>query len=240
MRLMPIDPNLNIVKTNLVYWMDARFQTCYSGSGTTVNDLSGTGYTGTLQNGTAFETGNGNVFDFDGTNDVINLGNNNIVTAGSHFSLEAWAYAERYQNFDGIISRVTSTSPFGGYQLNVSTQSSIAGFDFALNRSGTWTTWSVAGNWHPSSLSTNTWYHVVGTYDNSTIRMYINGAEVGSGRSVSGSLQYRSGIGDTFIGRNGAGTHFQGKIGQARIYEKALSAAEVLHNYNQTKVRFGL
>jgi len=70
--------------------------------------------------------------------------------------------------------------------------------------------------------------------------MYINGAEVGSGRSISGSLQYRSGIGDTFIGRNGAGTHFQGKIGQVRIYDRALAASEVLYNFNSEKAKYKL
>lgn len=241
MIIHPIDPNLNIVKDELKFWMDAKFQTSYAGSGTSAFDISGGEFDGTLQNGTSFSTSNGGYFTFDGVNDVINLGNNNILTAGEHLSLEAWVYPNRYGNFDGIISRVMGTSPFGGYQLNTATLNSIAGIDFAINRSGTWTNWYVSGtNWHPSSLATNTWYHVVGTYDNVTMRLYINGAEVGSGRSVSGSLQFRSGIGNTFLGRNGAGSHFQGNIAVARMYKKALSAAEVLHNYNQQKTRFGL
>ena len=89
--------------------------------------------------------------------------------------------------------------------------------------------------------ATNTWYNVVGTYDGFTIVQYVNGG-TNTSSSYAGTPS-TSGAG-LRIGRRwdtGAGVdHINGQIPIVQIYNRALSANEVLQNYNAQKSRFGL
>jgi hypothetical protein len=69
----------------------------------------------------------------------------------------------------------------------------------------------------------NTWYHVAYTYDGSNLRLYVNGVAVNS-LAVSGSLKVNTR--PVSIGADGsAQKFFNGAIGQARIYNSALTTA---------------
>lgn len=87
------------------------------------------------------------------------------------------------------------------------------------------------------SLSDGNWWHLLGTFDSSsgTSRLYINGSLVASTTTTSFTSSYQ---GD--LGGNGTSYAYNGKVGLARIYNKALSASEVLRNYNSCKFRYGL
>src|SRR5262249_54057381 len=81
-----------------------------------------------------------------------------------------------------------------------------------------------------SLLPTNTWSHVAVTYDGAAIRLYVNGAQVSSvartGPITTSTDPLRIG-GDPFYGQ-----YFQGTIDEVRIYNRALSAAEVQTDMN--------
>lgn len=85
------------------------------------------------------------------------------------------------------------------------------------------------------SVLTNTWYHVVGTYDNSKLRIYING-ELKGEVAKTGSITYHSGtpwsIGVNPSGTGDGGEHFYGKLSDVRIYSTALSASDIKELYN--------
>ena len=91
------------------------------------------------------------------------------------------------------------------------------------------------------SVNTNTWNNVVVTWNGSTGNGYFNGVDRGVlNNNVAAALQtgYVSTIGAT---ASGASSHlFEGSISQTFVYNRAISAAEVLQNYNATKTRFGL
>lgn len=85
------------------------------------------------------------------------------------------------------------------------------------------------------SVSANTWYHVVGTYDNSKLRIYING-ELKGEAAKTGNITYHSGtpwaIGVNPSGTGDGGEHFYGKLSDVRIYSTALSASDVKELYS--------
>ena len=92
------------------------------------------------------------------------------------------------------------------------------------------------------SMALNTWYHMIGTYDGSTINLYVNGV-LNSSLSYAGTAA--SG-GEIRIARrwddvsNVASNFFSGDIGVIRIYNRALNATEISQNYNATRTRFGV
>jgi hypothetical protein len=84
----------------------------------------------------------------------------------------------------------------------------------------------------------NNWFYTVGVFSSSGLRMYINGSLVQSnGTAFSPSY----GVGSFFVGGFSATQElFQGRIANVSVYNRDLSATEVLQNFNAQKARFGL
>lgn len=81
-----------------------------------------------------------------------------------------------------------------------------------------------------SQLAVNTWTHLAATYDGAMLRLYVNGVQVAS-RAQTGSISVSSGslrIG----GDNIWGEFFQGRVDEVRIYNRALSPAEIQTDMN--------
>ena len=100
-----------------------------------------------------------------------------------------------------------------------------------------------------SIVSLDTWFQYVCRWDGTTMNVYKNGVKVGgSGTSNSGTIQSSSGSkGGVAIaagwnsvnGLQSASETLYGKMGLLRVYQGALSDAEILDNYQKTKGRFG-
>ena len=81
-----------------------------------------------------------------------------------------------------------------------------------------------------SQLPINTWSHLASTYDGTTLRLYVNGTQVGS-VATTGSIEVSSGV--LRIGGNTIwGEYFSGLIDEVRIYNRALSATEIQTDMN--------
>src|SRR2546430_9039414 len=82
----------------------------------------------------------------------------------------------------------------------------------------------------PTGLGLNTWTHLAGTFDGATMRLYVNGVEVASQAqtaaltATAGTLQIGA---DSYTGEN-----FAGRIDEVRIYNRALTAAEIQADMN--------
>ncbi len=84
----------------------------------------------------------------------------------------------------------------------------------------------------------NVWTHLVGTYDGTNFRLYKDGTLLDTAYYISG-LGNTLNFAGTLIGRRGSSAnHFNGSLATVRIYNKALTDAQVLQNYNSTKDRF--
>ena len=88
------------------------------------------------------------------------------------------------------------------------------------------------------AIAQNNWYHAVGTYDGSNVKLYVNG--VLQLTTASTTVPTRSNLGIILMRRWDAGDYFGGHLSTVKIYNRALSASEILQNYNATKGRFGL
>ena len=87
-------------------------------------------------------------------------------------------------------------------------------------------------------VNSGQYYHVVFTWDGTNVKGYLNG-ELGFTTAISGLTGIRNGQSPRRIGRR-SGNPLIGEMPVVKLYNQALTAAEVLQNYNATKSRFGL
>jgi len=206
------------ITNGLVLALDAADKNSYPGSGTSWFDLSGNNNTGTLTNGPTFNSGNGGSIVFDGANDYINLGNPSTLNI-LNFSVCLWARSSTFTNFQNIIFKGTNVAQYG----------------IIFTSTGDW---YVQPNGPSTSdlVSLNTWNYFVGTYNGSQITAYRNGVQKIQYNNSQANYGTLVTIGaDTVNNR-----YFNGNISLVQIYNRALSASEILQNYNATKTRFGL
>ena len=231
----------SIVQSGLVMNLDASFKSSYLGTGTTWYDISGSGNNnGTLTNGVGYSSTNGGVMTFDGVNDFVNCGNSSTFNQTNALTLSTWVKINSLSSENTLIGKQWCNLNQYSYLLYVNTQGKLI-LDTA--NSGACNGYFSAYT-STNSLSINTWYNVVISFTNASLKIYLNG------QLISGSL---SGINTgLFVGnapvllgtyRGLSGNYasmLNGNMGSTLIYNTALSDSEVTQNFNATKSRFGL
>jgi hypothetical protein len=230
----------NSVNDGLTLSFDPANSRSYPGIGITINNLAGVGNTGILTNGPVFSALNGGSIYFDGSNDYIDTTNTTILS-GSTFTVSYWIYvsafganygsaavSQKYTLFGAVASYLGYTNTF-----MTAIQSAASG-----NAEGVVT---------QSNFAKNRWYHYVSTYDGSgstdsdKLKLYIDG--------VQRTLVYDNTVPSTPVLSAGATfalgyfvasgfNYFNGYLTSLNVYNRALSSAEVLQNYNATKNRY--
>ena len=227
-----------ITKSGLVGNWDAGDPEWYVG-GTTCKDTAN-GTTATFKNWDGgnniteeanFNSANGGYWEFDGTDQYIQCSTNSVLQPQS-FSVEAWAK----ESTDGgevlalpIVSWKSGANKYPAvytsYHVAKTPIIFLSGSDY---REFNNTAVSVAG-----------WHHVMFTYtydDVSTSAFYVDGVSIASGTTVNGT---KDSTNTCIIGAIQSTYYYKGSIALVRMYDNALSAAEVLDNYQKTKARFG-
>jgi hypothetical protein len=209
-----------VVTDGLIYYLDAANSRCYSGSGLTANALIG-GIGGTLVNGVGFGTTNNGSFTFDGTNDYITYPTSGLPYGSSVRTMSIWLTTSTVDlTFGFAIAYGTGTIAQSyfigryGANLNVGTY----GYDYNVT----------------TSAQINTWYHIVAVFDGTNLYGYLNGYLAISGPATANTIASRFSVGR----QTNDSQYWNGNISQAQIYNRALSAQEVLQNYNATKKRY--
>ena len=227
----------NIVTDGLVYCIDAANKRCYSGTGTTGVDLVKGGTT-TLTNQVTFGSNNMGVFAFDGTDDYIEQDWSFTLGTGD-LTMEFWVKMEGWIiHSQGANVFLSVTDPNVHEELQFGIENSTAQ-RLALYLDGG-SNGSKTGD-GVYSWSTDQWYHLVATRISSTVALYRDGVSltVATGATNTGDV---AAISTFLLGnqyKSGEKKHdFQGDMGPIRIYNKGLTAAEVLQNYEATKPRF--
>ena len=219
-----------IVTDGIVFAADAGNTQCWNPNASTSGSFNNLANptTGSLMNDTSGSLGPGGSFIFDGTNDFIDCGNNSIFQITGDITLSGWVYLDSYAtNNDHIIGKENS------YILKAN-QNSTSRPRFQLH-DGSFKT--LQGS---AQLSLSTWHNVVGVKGDDVMRLYIDGVDIGSTTAYTGTTTSNSN--NVYIsGYDGSGAYdSDGNMANLYIYNKALTAAEVLQNYNSQKTRFGL
>ena len=224
----------NIITNGLVLQLDAANAKSYPGSGTVWRDLSGNNNSGSLVNGPIFDSANGGSILFNGTNQWVSGSSNPVLT--NQITIELWINLDT-SNITGAGSSVASY--IIGRENNYRIIASLSGvFDFvcATVNNG----WYSPGTAISSNPSPRIWTHIVGIYDSAKLLMYQNSILISTGSAISGNI-LSTGTNLGIMQSQTANVTFGKGNGAAyRIYNRALSAAEVLQNYNATKARFNL
>ena len=212
--------NCDFVTSGLIHHLDAGNSSSYSGSGTTWTDLSSSGNNGTIS-GATYNSGNGGYFDFNGINDSVET-SSDMFNPNANFTFSSWVNADTTTGTHTVVSDRTDVGSFqlrisgGNWQIVDSYQIDVGMF----NASG--------------PVATDYWYNITVTRSSNTYSLYINGRFVSS---LTSSNVYS--IGPQELGVNYTGVEeWDGKISQVMSYNRALSATEVLQNFNHFKHRY--
>jgi hypothetical protein len=221
----------NIVTSGLVLNLDGSWPNSYSGT-TTWFDLSGQGNNGTLTNGPTLNTSNGGSIQFDGTNDYCVVNSNSNSSLSGDFSITQWYNAAAN---DGGYRVIFETN---GYRSGTS---GIAIYQF----SNYFRIWRIIGGTYTELITTsgntvglNTWKTFTLVRNSGVFTFYID--TIYSGTYSTDTNNYS----DTsyHIGGDGPPTSsywFQGNIATTQVYNRALSPAEIMQNFNTQGYRFG-
>lgn len=230
--------NGRIVTDGLVVCLNAADKTSYPGSGTTWYDVSGNRNTGTLTNGPTFNSDNGRYIVFDGVDDYVLANNTSLnsqfsTTSVSHFM---WVYPT---GAGVLVSELGQSTP------NIAWHDS--NIEISVSGSFSFSTWhgSLTNKVVSSNLSFNTWYYVGFAYDGTTLTAYINGVSIGTTTFTrdppyNNGFQTHYALFATDSTNMGTTTTGVGRSAAFSVYNRDITATEVLQNYNATKSRFNL
>jgi hypothetical protein len=221
----------SIVTNGLVLNVDAGFTPSYPTTGTTWYEISSGGNNGTLTNGPTFSSSNGGSIVFDGVDDYVAVPNReDLDFPNANFTAACWFKTTQSSSYIGLLGKIDFSVGTVGWTLQL--------------YNGTVTSW-INNNilQSPLSYNDNNWHYgvmVCGTPSTGNRYIYVDGIQVTS--SVMPYHSFDPTNLNLWIGgwTNGVAYLFRGNIGSTQIYNRTLSAAEVLQNYNAQKGRFGL
>jgi hypothetical protein len=197
------------------------------GTGATVGDQSGNNNAGTVTGATWNGAGRyGNSLTFNGATHGVLIPASSSLNLSTALTVEAWVYPTVTQSgWRAILQREVDA-----YLLH-------AGSDGGTLRptgggifGGNIDYFNVPA---ANALAVNTWSHIALTWDGATMRLYVNGVQAAT-KARTGTLQGTAGgAGPVHIGSNTySGENFLGRIDEVRIYNRALTAAEITTDMN--------
>lgn len=222
---MSIAYNSSIVTNGLVLCLDAGNPRSYPGSGTIWNSVAGNTATGTLTNGVSYSSANTGVLVFDGVDDRVNVVNS--VSSLSNLTIEIFLKTSVVDGTQNIfLDQYLSLR----YEINPSNK-----FNIHLGNNSTWAYTNLPSS---TTVVANTWYQTVWTWNGSSAVMYVNGVAENSLSSTA----FSSGSGNITLGQHTPDTSYAwaGNMGSVKIYNIALTADQVLQNFNATRGRYGI
>jgi hypothetical protein len=219
-------PVSSIITTGLSLYLDAGNPLSYSGSGTAWNDLSGNSRNGTLTSGPTYSATNGGSIVFDGTNNYVQCTGSLTVTAATFVT---WIRRNGNQGqYDGILfSRGTSTT----------------GMDFQLSNQIAYT-WNDTVNtygWQSGLIVPDaTWCMVAISVTSTAATAYL--CQSSGITTATNTVNHSNSVLDDIkiAFDDAAARYFAGNIAIAQLYNIALSAEQISHNFQADRARFGV
>lgn len=218
-----------VVSSGLQLYLDASNTSSYPGTGTTWYDLSGQNNHVTMQNsgGIAYTSSGGGYFTLSSNGYFNRATTTGVPTGTSPYTFSVWIQQGAVWGGNGMIGVGNSTGGNQTNQFRTTSTNAYVNYWYGNDLAAT------------SSLSPATqWFNAVAQWDGTTRKIWVNGTQLSSagasGLNVSSSLLQ---VGATNVGGS---EPLQGNIGQALIYNRALSTAEIQTNYTVIRGRYGV
>jgi hypothetical protein len=197
----------------------------YSGSGPWIDSIGGKSFT--LTNSPTWSSSNGGYFNFVSSSSQYAICDTSLPSM-STWTVGVWHY---YTGTETGAAPCIVTETFIGGSINYSLGKNLAPFSVGF----------FNGNWRITdgySLTPNNWYYIVGTYDGSTIKLYVNNTLVDSTNYTGTPTS--SGAGIRLMERWDLSDYWGGRLAIVDIFDTALDQTEITTIWNSTKTRFGL
>ena len=236
---MGISAGPNIVRDNsLVLGLEASDANSFNkNNGRVWSDLTGNQNSGSIINGVAFNNNAYGSFNFNGINSYISISNPTTFQS-QNLSISIWI---------NPLTQTNVLTTLVDYDHAASNGWVIQSEDATTNRNYYFayydgTVFQPVGNYGAGKgiqITNSIWNNIVYTKNGTSVIGYLNGVQSVSYTASNSNINYQSNknfqIGNIVQNYN---RFFNGSISTVQIYNKALSAAEVLQNYNQYKTRF--
>jgi hypothetical protein len=230
--------NKPIVTDGLAFYTDPANKESYPGSGTNIDSLTST-VTGSLTNDASFENVNGGCITYDGTGDctILTVTPDELLGTNSNFSIVMWLRSDTTPNFTTPIGTFYSGKRWYFGWGNVTSNDAQYYWAGIQGSSGVY----VAKN--NGFQFDNTWQMLTYTWTtDGDLKVYVNSTfenENTSAPTSWGVSPYKIFLGAKGQNSNTASSgNFNGEMGPTMVYNKALSASEIMQNYNALKNRF--
>jgi hypothetical protein len=232
-----------VVSDGLVFNLDASDINSYLTTGTEWYNIAATSSTikGTLVNGPVFATASGGVINFDGVNDYVtsigDLSTFSFIQNTGVYTISAWVKPNSLTTEMYYLGNNDGTSAKKGFFLGNSGSSNSLVLSISRGTIGTSTLNHIINNFYTST----DWVNIVCVGNGVNNKVYKNGVLFSTSSNFS---TFSTGNTDNTlsVGRiNSANLwYWNGGVSSVGIYNRALSASEILQNFNATKSRFGL
>ena len=251
-----------IISSGLIAHLDVSNTSSYSGTGTVWTDLTGNGHNGIVTGSYNSSIASG-VFEFDTQGESIEFSqpitkSELSLTVNSEITYQAWVYVPQHTAQSTLFGKGTQTYLQGNYGMNLFTKSNKSD-SFSIisdgSQQGQFSTGKPGGTWQLITFQafvgvpneqlspSHSWYDtdrvLTRHYFNDTVRMNVNYPSLDYYVN-SGQPNTAAEVGALNVLKDNGFASSNLKIGALYIYNKILTAQEVVDNYNNTKSRFGL
>jgi hypothetical protein len=220
----------NLVTTGLVLSLDAGSLASYPGSGNTWTDTTQNRQF-TLFNTPTYSSNNGGYLSFAPASFQYAQASTSLTSSLTRWTVETWHYYTG-TNSGGLPCIITEIYPGSTSQINYTLgTATTTGLQNAFFNGGWQTTPAQA-------LTSNAWYHIVGTYDGATIKLYVNNSMVQSTNYTGNVVSSQGGI--RLMRRWDNPDYWGGRLAIVNLYTGSFTAGQVTQNWDANRSRFGL
>lgn len=226
--------SLNTVTDGLVLYLDAANPKSYVSGSTTWYDLSIGGNIGTLSSGVTYNYSNGGNLNFNGINDFVSINRN--LDISTEFTIEYVLLIRQLPTTGQYFYNFNNSS---GYQINgIYGEFGVGNGNIKYFSLCSLNAYHLSTSVYIFDHVINTIYYVSVTYQNRTLKGYVNGVLRSTSVPNFDPLNNTSGI--TRLASANSSNFSPINMYSFKYYNRALSLSELLQNYNTAKSRFGL
>ncbi len=225
--------NNNIVTDGLVINIDPSYPKSFIPGDSNAKNLSANfNNNGAIEGDGDTSLGVNRSFNYDGIDEYIDFADSSNFDFGNTFTRNYWFRVTNHDNLRPLVMQ--------GY-TNSSGQNNPS--SITSDGENVWNFRGQGNRINLGSVSTNVWYHQGCTCNGSNLIMYLNGIQAGTGTgtvnysaSTNNRILYGGNQNPQYLNKS----YFSGQLGPLLVYNRTLSASEILQNYQAQKERFGL